>query len=637
MSLVQTINYDDENNFVLGNVVIQGGSAKLGFIQNPTQTNPIVQNFNDDSQPGWDYNPAVTTFDGSGNMRQISLNFASVATYISFNDGYNGEINWNFGGGNFAPLFSFGSAQLATTGGKFNNSGYLNFDQAGDIPGPGGYGFSGGAVQVSNAITFNFWYKPYYTGAPASPQAMAVLANQSDNENKLLLYHDTDGHIKVDIWDKDAVVIANLDFGIPTLTQGVWTNLEFGCNVGSGQGEETAMFFVNGVQLGATETVAGTRTLSYEIFIMGTMTGAEIPNFGIDEMLISNSMEHTANFSPRTQEAPQRFYGADTITLPPFHYTGLGSAVKFWYLGGTINSGQPHFIVMGKYWNDADDEWQDSDGTYEQASPIQDLIDNRLDYPEFEETDIEIKMLFPETNDLCSVSEFLMELFGQIYDTTPQSAEVGSGIGTDSITLFTETSSISGDDGIRYQLRVNGTLKYWDTSAWVASDGSFAQANTVSEVNTNITSLNLVSDASVKLRAMLSSDDGTTTPTLTRNRLTYNFFAVDPGAPNECLVYGWLLDSEGNPIVNAAIEVENKVTFNSGDKMISPSIRKTTSDASGYWSMSLISSAAAEVAYTFTFKYKSSASTNNKLVVNEMTAIVPEAQTVEFDDIWEAA
>lgn len=71
--------------------------------------------------------------------------------------------------------------------------------------------------------------------------------------------------------------------------------------------------------------------------------------------------------------------------------------------------------------------------------------------------------------------------------------------GSDSVTFI-----LSSDDGV--------TFKYWNGSTWVGSDNSLAQSNDIATALANLPAL--ASSGTFKLRLVLHSDDGSTTPTV---------------------------------------------------------------------------------------------------------------------------
>ena len=71
---------------------------------------------------------------------------------------------------------------------------------------------------------------------------------------------------------------------------------------------------------------------------------------------------------------------------------------------------------------------------------------------------------------------------------------------------------LSGDNGIIWY--------YWNGSAWVVSDGTYAKSNTVSELNAHLSTFPITS-GTFKFKAFLHSDDGTQTPELDNFEATF--------------------------------------------------------------------------------------------------------------------
>ena len=85
---------------------------------------------------------------------------------------------------------------------------------------------------------------------------------------------------------------------------------------------------------------------------------------------------------------------------------------------------------------------------------------------------------------------------------------------TSSISAFIETSNVSGSDDIKYHISIDdgSTWEYWTGAIWATTDDSYTQANTDADVNTNIEDLGYT--GTFRWRALLHSDDGSTTPEL---------------------------------------------------------------------------------------------------------------------------
>ena len=79
---------------------------------------------------------------------------------------------------------------------------------------------------------------------------------------------------------------------------------------------------------------------------------------------------------------------------------------------------------------------------------------------------------------------------------------------------FAETATKPAGTALKYHLSSdNGaTWEWWSGAAWVPSDGTYAQANIATEVNSHINSL--AGAGTFKFRALLHTDDGSATPEL---------------------------------------------------------------------------------------------------------------------------
>ena len=85
---------------------------------------------------------------------------------------------------------------------------------------------------------------------------------------------------------------------------------------------------------------------------------------------------------------------------------------------------------------------------------------------------------------------------------------------TTELDTFTESVETPGSTEIKYHCSSDdgATWKYWDGVSWVTTDDSYTQANTGSEVNTNIGSL--ATSGTFKFRALLHTSSSSETPLL---------------------------------------------------------------------------------------------------------------------------
>jgi hypothetical protein len=105
-----------------------------------------------------------------------------------------------------------------------------------------------------------------------------------------------------------------------------------------------------------------------------------------------------------------------------------------------------------------------------------------------------------------------------IYSLTDPTIKNTTAVTASAYLGFTAGTTVTGSDLIKYQMEVGGQAKYYNGSAWVNSDGSYAQSNTADDMNTHVVSL---AAGATRVIAVLHSADGTTTPALTYAELIY--------------------------------------------------------------------------------------------------------------------
>lgn len=95
---------------------------------------------------------------------------------------------------------------------------------------------------------------------------------------------------------------------------------------------------------------------------------------------------------------------------------------------------------------------------------------------------------------------------------------------------FTETSTKTGSDEIKHILSDDegSTWMYWNGSAWITSDETYAQSNTGSEINTNFSSFPKTNNKCLP-RSFIHSNDGLTTPALDNIKIDYKETGLKDG------------------------------------------------------------------------------------------------------------
>jgi len=175
-----------------------------------------------------------------------------------------------------------------------------------------------------------------------------------------------------------------------------------------------------------------------------------------------------------------------------------------------------------------------------------------------------------------------------LYFADNPTIETATAQAVDGVETLVIVDTVSGSDLVKFTLTVDGVDKYWTGAAWATADGTFAQSNTEAEMNTNVSSLDLSAGANVKWKAFLHSEDSSSRPTITSLTYTYDFFVTAPTALQECVVYGTLIDPEGEGISGATVEAIVKTDIFNGGFQVMKSQGDTTTNSVGYWELSLV-------------------------------------------------
>ncbi len=189
-----------------------------------------------------------------------------------------------------------------------------------------------------------------------------------------------------------------------------------------------------------------------------------------------------------------------------------------------------------------------------------------------------------------------------IYATTNPSLICNATFRHEGIDAFTETKTATGSDEVKYILKKGTTRYYWSGSAWVVSDGTYAQSNTAAEIEANKATF---TDATVttEITVLLHSDDGSTTPELDVLQVDYDFSGSNPDSIETCIVWGYQAqtDAEADPatiaihLVNDAVQYKTNITIMREDYTVTP-------DGNGYWEIELVESENMEGTQNYAFE-----------------------------------
>lgn len=152
-------------------------------------------------------------------------------------------------------------------------------------------------------------------------------------------------------------------------------------------------------------------------------------------------------------------------------------------------------------------------------------------------------------------------------------------------------------DTITHMMEINGQPLWFDGNAWVNSDLSTpATRLATSNIKGDLTAEVLAQlplamlGSSLRVIDVLHSEDGITTPTLSSTTLGVVFRAPDITIPRECIVFGRVLNQEGEPQAGVEI-VFSHDGFVHGSNQVEREIgaaAQTLTDSNGEWQLQVI-------------------------------------------------
>ena len=278
---------------------------------------------------------------------------------------------------------------------------------------------------------------------------------------------------------------------------------------------------------------------------------------------------------------------ATKVELPQFIYSG-GGAIQAFTNYASSETGSPKYVLNDLYYNSG---WVSSDGSYAQSNTVAEILTNIATLPASDTLDIDITF-DASTSTQSAVSDTTMTYTGQIYPTDDPTIQVNAGFQSDNICSYTDTSTITGLDNIRIIFNVDSVEKYWNGSAWVDSDGTYAQSNPKSDLTSTVTQQLLSTGALIKLKWFLHSDDGSTTPDITQAVLAYSYYPGGQTLPTRTVLYGFVHDVdngvESSVTITAKLKTDGK--YNNEIQYTLDEITATP-DSTGYWDMSIVNNA----------------------------------------------
>lgn len=188
---------------------------------------------------------------------------------------------------------------------------------------------------------------------------------------------------------------------------------------------------------------------------------------------------------------------------------------------------------------------------------------------------------------------------------------------------------------IQYIVKVDNQKMYWDSVSeeWADSDGTFEQSNSLSDINDNLDSLELLAPSTIKIYSLLNSD-GAATPTLSSMSITYSVYVYPDEELNTVFITGYMRDSNNVALSGIKIKAIPSDVLNISDKnfIVGDAPVEVLSGTDGFFKMELITHE--DITYDFVLdfgnnyikRYKDIVVVDNGLIINFNNLIAGEGE-----------
>jgi len=185
-------------------------------------------------------------------------------------------------------------------------------------------------------------------------------------------------------------------------------------------------------------------------------------------------------------------------------------------------------------------------------------------------------------------------------------------------------------DEIKYQMKYRGNAYYIVDNVATISDGSYAQSNTLAEIQASLAlgEIDISPDSPVQMITLLHADDGYSTPEIESMTLGYGFYFESSEIP-KCVVSGTVLDNNGLPVSGAIVEFDSLENYFYGEHLIAKKAVFTTDDLGQFYAQLIETETTAK-----TVNCKISYTENGKTVVDIYPKLtIPNLANEEFQKI----
>lgn len=597
MSFSNTILYDAPHGFTYDASKIQFASGKASLKLAPHPGQVFSQAFA--SGAGFTYDSTKAEF-VAGTVRQVDQRPANATYYASFSTVL--AASWANG-----PTAITALNGATVTGGFLDLRGSSQKSATFDATGSVGL----------NAGTVTFRVTPNYSGSPSVNQVLVSTSASANSANSgMIIQHITSGILAATLLDSVGSNIVTL-LASWSPTSGTEYTVRFTYISGE------LKLYLNGA-LQDTHSNTFTRTPLVTYGILGQYPDS---NSGNSDFQLRNLAFYSAVVAPATTILSETIYPSTTVVLPAFSYTGVGTILAV-EDSSVIETGTPRYIVGNFYWTGS--AWTTSDGSYSQANTSAEVIAHLPALTVTGATSVVIRVLFMADNAESDVDNLSVTVTGQIYSTDAPTIDSAPVVRSDTLYSFAAVSSATGSNDVKFLWVINDQPTYWDGTNWVASIGDITQSNSATEINDNVSALNIESGADLYLRAFLLSATGQSTPDLTSATVEYDFASPALVDPSECIVYSTVRDILGEDIAGAKLIVTPSGSYFYGDQLILPIPRTATTDSLGRFEISLVETVSVSKTYLFQIQYGPKSA---RITLDLGTASVPNQQSINLSDL----
>ena len=473
--------------------------------------------------------------------------------------------------------------------------------------------------------THKFKYTPNYSGGPSTNINLVTSHNGTNNNDRVTLTNSPSGNnFRLFLSNNVGTTIYS------TVTIGgtfsFVANQEYEIELVIDSASGTIRIFIDGVLHGTRSTSAWTRDVNAHRYWIGASTVVyNVAEASFDDYIVFDDAQHTASYTPGYTVTT--LYAASTVDLATFTHAQLGGILSFTTFA-TTESGAPRYAFSvggGGYQYFDGSAWVSSNGTYAQSNDAATVSINIASLAVAGDTTLDIKMGFVDSNTITTIDDMTVgHTGGTNYPGDNPTIKPVATVLQDSLASFVASFTAIGSDDIRVTFEVGGQQYYWSGSAWIVSNGTYAQANTIADATANIASLMQVGALTPVF--FLHSDNGSTTPDIDSAEVIYSVFGGNATPENINTVFGYIYDANNNPLSDQIVTVTPQILGLTNNKQVKTNVLTATTNAAGYWSIELIETASSSEQFAYVF------------VIDSQTFLkqVPNAASTAFNDLVNA-